>query len=105
MKQRNDKQPLLYIITDLIPIPIKLHKYIPNGYWVMGCTRIFEKKKNQRGITLHLRKGGQPLLHATHRLYLIYIPIKLHVSNETKKRKTTIIVYRNRPNIHSYKVA
>ena len=37
-----------------------------------------EKENNQRGIIWKLGKGEQPFLRATHRLYLIHIPIKLH---------------------------
>ena len=46
LKQRNGKQPLLYMThcSDLILIPIKLHEDILNGYRVMVCTRIFGKK-------------------------------------------------------------
>ena len=35
-------------------------------------------KNNQRGINWKQRKGEKPSLYVTHRLYLIYIPIKFH---------------------------
>ena len=39
----------------------------------------FLEKNKQRGIIWKLGKGEQPFLRATHRLYLIHIPIKLHL--------------------------
>ena len=54
-----------------------MHDNIPNGYYVMSCTRILEKI-NQRGITWKKRKGEQSLLCTTHRHDLIHIPVKLH---------------------------
>ena len=42
-KLRKGEQSFLCVtlLRDLIHIPIKLHEDIPNGYWVMECTRMF----------------------------------------------------------------
>ena len=43
------KRDQLFLCTthchDLIHIPINVHEDIPKGYFVMGGTRMFEKKK------------------------------------------------------------
>ena len=38
----------------------------------------YDKNFGKRGITEMLGNGQQPFLYATHRLYLIHIPIYLH---------------------------
>ena len=43
----------------------------------MLCSRIFEQN-NQKGIPWKLGQGEPLILHATHCLHVIHIPIKLH---------------------------
>ena len=80
-KLRKGEQTFMYLThrLNLIHIAVKFHLDIPYGYLVMAHTMIvWKKKSNQREVTQKVRKGEQPFLHATRRLDLIHIVMKVH---------------------------
>ena len=44
------------------------------------------EKNNRRGMIWKLNMGRQSFLHATHRLYLIHIPMNFHVDIQNDYR-------------------